>query len=130
MITYDWPKVFTFSKGDSSVILGVMGYLYYMPMVKNNYDFNTKKLSSMNWEGTSYLVNPKPLLAARQTIDDVTLAEYVALASFRNLAEYYATKRTTLRVEECPVPVESLKENKLLTVANGHIHFCWEETLH
>lgn len=130
MIFFDWPTVFRESQALPSKILDIVAYITFKPIPKNHYDTHIKRLSTINWVGHSFLLNPKKVIAAREVYTDDKLAEYVALASFRNYNEYKVTKRATLSVYECPISTESLISNKLLTIQNDQIYFCWEEALH
>lgn len=130
MVTYGWLTVYKQAKGYPSVILDIMEYVIERPIPKDNYDVRTKKMSNIDWSGDSFLLNPKALVANRHNFKEKELAEYVGLASFRNLAEYKTTGRKTLAVEDCPVPIESIQENRLLTIHEGQIYFKWEETTH
>jgi hypothetical protein len=130
MIIFDWTKVYNMSGGSSSNIINIIAYLVIKPLPLNNYDANIKRLSSIDWSGNSYILNPMPIITARKGIGINDLAQYVALASFRNLAEYKTTKRATLSTMESPVDLELLKNNKLLTIVDDTIFFCWEETRH
>ncbi len=128
MIIFDWTKVYQTSGGSSSNIINIIAYLTLKPLPLNNYDHKIKRLSQIDWSGNSYLLNPMPVITARRDIGVHELAQYVALASFRNLAEYKTTKRATLRTIESPVDLELLKNNELLTIVDDQIFFCWEET--
>jgi hypothetical protein len=130
MIFFDWPTVFTESEALPHKLLDIITYITLKPIPKNHYDAHIKRLSVINWVGHSFLLNPRKVITSRDVYPDEKLAEYVALASFRNYNQYKVTKQTTLSVYECPVSTESLKENKLLTIQNDQIYFCWEEVLH
>lgn len=129
MITYDWLRVYKHSGGNSVSILSIVAYITFQPLPKNKYDPITK-YQLIDWSGDSFLVNPAAVIYNRTVVDQEELATYVALASFRSLAEYKVTGRKTLMVEASPLPVESLTKNSLLSIQNGEIYFCWEETTH
>ena len=129
MITYDWKKVWSRSEGTSAKILDIISYLTYMQIPENIYDPNMRFVDT-DWRGISFIVNPKPILEYRVGIYEQDLAEYVALASFRSLAEYKVTKRTTLYLWESPIDPENFNNNKFLSIYNDAIHFRWEEATH
>jgi len=129
VITYNWLKIYQVSQGVPTAIVGILAYLAFRPLPKNNYD-PIKKYTDVNWDGDSFLLNPAAVIYNRSNCSDKELAEYVALASFRSLAEYKVTGRKTLHVEECPIQLESVNNNKLLSIQNNQIYFCWEETTH
>ena len=126
MITYDWKKIWWKSEADPSKILDIIEYLAYKPIPKNKYD-NVMHFVDIDWSGISFILHPEPIIQYRIKQYEKELAEYVALASFRSLAEYKATKRTTLYLEESPLTITSLNDNRFLTLENDTIHFRWEE---
>lgn len=129
MIFFDWIKLYRESEGIPHKVLDIIAYLTFKPLAENKYDTRILRMSSINWVGTSYLINPKKVLTSRGKASDEKLAEYVALASFRNYNQYRVTKQATLSIYECPVSLDSLQNNKLLTIQNDQIYFCWEEVL-
>lgn len=129
MIIYNWQKVFVHSGGGASNILNIIAYITFKPIPKNNYD-PIKKYVEIDWRGDSFLLNPEEIIYNRKKFSERDLANYVALASFRSLAEYKVTKRKTLPVLECPVPLESIANNELLSIQKDQIYFLWEETTH
>lgn len=129
MIKYDWLRIFKKSEGHPTAILNIIAYITFDPIPKNAYD-PIKKYTQIDWDGDSFLLNPSAVLFNRKKVSEKDLAEYVALASFRSLAEYKVTGRKTLSVMECPVSLETVNRNPLLSVSEGKIYFCWEETTH
>ena len=111
-------------------ILNILAYITFKPLPKNDFDTNNLKYSRVDWRGDSFLLNPAAIIYNRSRVSEKWLADYVALASFRSLAEYKVTGRKTLMVQECPVSLDSLNINPLLSIINGEIYFCWEETTH
>jgi len=127
MIIYDWKKVWQKSEGSSSRILDIISYLTHAQVPKDIYD-PILRFVDVDWRGISYLVNPEPVFEHRVRMYEKELAEYVALASFRNLADYKVTKRTTLPLMESPIDAESINNNRFLLLRDdGLIHFRWEE---
>ena len=130
MITYNWLQVYKQANGMPNSILNIMAYICFRPLPKNKHDSKIMRYAQINWTGDSFLINPTAVIFNRNTVEEKHLANYVALASFRSLAEYKVTGRKTLLAQECPVAVESLYNNPLLSIQNGEIYFCWEETTH
>jgi hypothetical protein len=56
------------------------------------------------------------------------VAEYVGIASFRNYHEYVKNLDTTLDLIFCKVNEDIIKQNRLLDIRDGFIHFKFEET--
>lgn len=129
MITYNWKTVWQKSDGETSKILDIISYLTYKQIPDNIYD-PVMKYVDTDWSGLSFIVNPKPIIEHRVKMYEQELAEYVALASFRNLAEYKVTKQTTLHVLASPVDTESINNNRFLILRDNEIHFRWEEITH
>ena len=129
MITYNWLKIYKHSSGIPSNILNIIAYISFKPLPKNDYD-PIKKFTGIDWSGDSFLINPEAIIYNRRKVSEKDLAEYVALASFRSLAEYKVTRRKTLSIMECPVTMESINNNPLLSIQDEEIYFCWEETKH
>lgn len=130
MITYNWLKVYNKSSGSPTSILNIVAYITFRPLPKNDFDKNNLKYSQIDWSGDSFLINPSAVIFNRSRVREKHLADYVALASFRSLADYKVTGRKTLSVQGCPVPLDSLQTNPLLSIIDGEIYFCWEETTH
>ena len=129
MITYSWKTVWQKSEGNPGKILDIIQYITYQQIPENIYD-PVMRFIDTDWSGISFIVNPKPILENRISIYERDLAEYVALASYRSLAEYKATKRTFLYEFESPIGLERLHENRFLIATNDEIHFMWEEKSH
>lgn len=127
MITYNWVKVFKYSQGRPRDILDIMRYLTNSPIPRNDYD-PIIKFTRVDWTGSSFLVNPEEIQKNRGIVSEKELAEYVALASFRSLAEYQVTGRKTLPIQHLPVAMELINNNKLLSAIDNEVFFCWEET--
>ena len=129
MIFYDWAKLYRKTEGSASRIVTTVAYITFPSLPKNRYD-PTYHLSYEDWSGDSFLLHPEKILSNRSKFNDTELAEYIALASFRSYAEYVTTGKRTLSEILCPVKLNDLKNNRLLTFQNGEIYFCWEEVTH
>lgn len=126
MIKYDWRTVYSYAAGKPSKILDIIYYLSFPkePLLDNSI------YSGIDWDGSSFLIHPEPIFDVRYHKNESMLAEYVALASFRNLAEFRVTKRRTLPLMESPMSAGKLITNDYLSIYNEEIHFCWEEAKH
>ena len=60
----------------------------------------------------------------------IELAEYIALASYRNYANYKAMNIKTLDHLMVNITRSEIENNRLLTLREGKIYFLWEETAH
>ena len=129
MIFYNWRKIYKFSCGKPSVILDTIYYIIYRPVPKNKWD-RFYLISKENWTGKSFLLNPEEIYFHRLQYSDVEFAQYVALASLRNYADYKATNRTYLSGVRLPknMDLTKLKQNRLLTIDEyNNVYFLWEE---
>lgn len=125
IILYDWRKIYRFSKGKPDrVILALRALVGEVPNHKNQplYYAYIKDFS-----GKSFLVNPKRLIEESAFYKAKEIAEYTALASFRNYADYTLTNKTTLDLLHVPVRHEIITNNRLLRIEGDKVHFLFEE---
>ena len=126
MLLFDWKKVYDTAAGSIYNCNMIMEMLIRGSVPKNKYD-PIYKFSSKNFTGSSFLVHPEFLLYNSYKYTQRELCIYYALASLRSLPEYLATHKTTLDALHCPVPVEEIKDNRLLIVLEDEITFIYEE---
>ena len=125
MLYYNWKRIMRLSERKScKIISAIESMLQNKPssyfakhLVKNGIDL----------KGTSYLLNPEPLVAKRYLWGSKHTAEYIGLAALRNIVDYTVFGDKSLEIEKSPIPIEKLKSNKLLTIRNGRIYFYYEE---
>lgn len=130
MITYNWLQMRHYSEGKPKGILEALEFITYPRIPNNRYDVVTKQLCEIDWKGNSFILNPEAILEHKNFYSNTELAEYVGLASFRNLAEYITTGQKTLSIADSPLNIETIKSNRLLTLTDGKVYFRWEETTH
>ena len=126
MLLFDWKKVFDTAAGSVYNCNLIMEMLIKGKIPKNKYD-PIYKFSSKNFVGNSFLVHPEFLLYHSHKYDQKEICMYYALASLRSLSEYYASGKTKLDPLHCPVPLEEIKDNRLLIVLEDEIIFIYEE---
>ena len=126
MFLYDWQKVYKEARGNISSCNLIMGMLIKKQIPNNKYD-PIYKFSNKNFSGVSFLVHPDVLLYESYKYSQRELAEYYALASVRGLGEYIASRKTTLDILHCPVDLELINSNRLLSIKKDTIHFLYEE---
>jgi len=125
IILYDWKKIYRFSKGKPDrVILALRALVGEIPKHINQplYFAYIKDFS-----GKSFLVNPERLIEESAFYKAKEIAEYTALASFRNYADYTLTNKTTLDLLHVPVRHEIITNNRLLKIKDDKVHFLLEE---
>jgi hypothetical protein len=86
------------------------------------YHFYIRDLS-----GKSFLVNLPQLLEEDFFYKPKEIAEYVALASFRNYSYYATTGDTSLDLLHSPVRQDIIINNRLLSIENDRVRFKYEE---
>ena len=125
-ILFDWKKIHKASGGKVKNIFLILKCLTTKakPFNKRGMAYN---FYNTDFSGDSYLLNPELLLKYSHCYTLKELAQYIALASYRNYAEYKMAGVTTLKLTSCPVTLEKIKENRLLEIKNGVIHFLFEE---
>mgnify|MGYP001380721220 CR=1 FL=1 len=72
---------------------------------------------------------PEKLLTERLKYTNKEVAEYVAVASYRNYLEYMNTGDAKLHLIDFPLFEEIINNNRLLHMEDGTIHFKFEEAL-
>lgn len=126
IIFFDWRKIYLFSKRDPKrVILALRALNGEVP--KHIYD-ELYFAYIKNFQGKSFLINPSGLLEATAFYKAKEIAEYLALASFRNHANYTMTNDATLDLLHVPVRHELITNNRLLHIDNNKVYFQYEET--
>ena len=126
MIKYNWEKINSETKGDSTSILTIIHLLTYKRIPASRKD-NTYKYFGKSFVGDSFLLNPRQLLAERRNYSNKEAAEYIAIASYRNYFNYKQTGQTTLELIHLPVTTTIVNRNRLLRIENGLVHFLFED---
>ena len=126
MLLFDWKKVYDTAQGDISSCNLIMEMLIKKSIPRNKYD-PIYRFSQRNFSGNSFLVHPEFLVHHSYKYTKKELCVYYALASLRSLPEYMAFNKTTLESLHCPVPLDDIKDNRLLIVDDEEITFIYEE---
>jgi hypothetical protein len=129
MLLYDWNKIFKKANGRASTIFMIVEMLVKASIPRNKYD-PLYKYYEVDFRGESFLAHPDVLIynAFRHTRSDI--AVYLAIASLRSIAEYFASGDTTISLLELPLdPFNHLDnpEDSLLYVEDDRLHFLYEE---
>ena len=126
MFLYDWQKIFHKAEGDATVIFKIFKMMVTDQIPDNKYDL-LYKFNYINFIGASFLIHPDVLLYYSYKNSHVEIAQYLALASLRPLADYYATGETSLNLAICEVDVTLFLDNRLLHIDDERVHFIYEE---
>ena len=127
MVRYDWKKILKVTKGSIVDILLVVHTLTYN-LTPKNYRDPLYKYWNKDWSGNSFLITPEAIFEKRPQFSDREWAEYIAVASYRNLNSYNENRKTTLDLLHNPVPEIIIKNNRLLKIEDGVIHFRFEKS--
>ena len=126
MIKYNWEKINSETKGDSTSILTIIHLLTYKRIPASRKD-KTYKYFGKSFVGHSFLLNTRQLLTERKNYSNKEAAEYISVASYRNYFNYKQTGETTLELIHLPVNTSIVNRNRLLRVENGLVHFLFED---
>jgi hypothetical protein len=126
MLLYDWNKIFDVTKGNPSAIYLIIKLLVNKEIPRNNYD-KIFKYANLDFSGDCFLVHPDILLYHSYKHSFRDIAQYIALASLRPLADYLATGDKTLDLLTCEVDRELFNDNSLLHIKKNRVYFKYEE---
>jgi len=128
MITFNWKKIFKASNQKPSECIRIISMLTYKNIPANRYD-PLYKYRVYNFSGISFLINPEELLYNAGKFTNKQVIAYISLASLRSLAEYLLTGEKTLDLFHVPEGLQQyLKNNRLLNVKDGRVHFLYEKS--
>src|SRR5210317_1303953 len=127
MLLYDWKKIFEISDGvPSDCVLNLR--MMVEGLIPRNKKDPIYKYYTKDFKGASFLAHPDVLLFNRYKHTNVEIAQYMALASLRSVAEYYAYGTTTLDLLHIPMDKSLFNDNSLLYIdENDMLHFLYEE---
>jgi hypothetical protein len=126
VLLFDWKKVFDTAQGNIAACNMIMDMLVKSQVPRNKYD-PIYKYSYKDFAGDSFLLHGEMLLYNSYKYTQKELCIYYALASLRSTAEYFATQKTTLDTLHCPVPLETINDNRLLIISSNEITLIYEE---
>lgn len=126
MLLYDWKKIFETAEGVPSACVLIFRMMTEGLVPKNKKD-PVYKYFNKDYSGDSFLVHPDVLLYNRYKHENWEIAQYLALASLRSSANYFAYKDTTLDLLHVPVDRDLFETNSLLRIEDNKIHFLYEE---
>ena len=125
-ILFDWKKICRAADNKVGNIFSILTVITTSVKPKSTRDRHYK-YSTMDFSGRSYLLHPEKLLEFSHCYTTKEIAEYIALASYRNYSEYIMSGDCTLKLTSSPVSQTKINSNRLLQVKNGRIHFLFEE---
>ena len=126
VLLFDWKKVYDTADGNIPACNTIMEMLINKQIPRNKFD-RIYKYSNKNFTGSCFLLHGDLLLYHSYKYTQKELCIYYALASLRNYADYIAYNKTTLDPLHCPVPLDEIKDNRLLIIEDDEITFIYEE---
>jgi len=126
MLLYNWNKVFKDANGNVNDVVLIFKMLTKGLVPYNTYD-KLYKFYLKDYSGKSYVLHPDVLLYNLYKYTNIEAAQYIALASLRPLAEYYASGEVTLDLFHNPIDRSLFINNRLLRVEDEKLHFLFEE---
>ena len=126
MILFNWKKIVQDSGGGSDDIFAILHLITFNSVPKNTKDI-LYKYYQKDFSGDSFLIHPEMIFTERRSYGTLAWLHYIHLASFRNLSNYLETKDATLDLLHSPVKEETIKDNSLLNIEDGRIHFLFEK---
>ena len=127
MFLFSWKKIYKISGGSINTIYLIFKMLVNSEIPKNKYD-PIYKYYEKNYSGQSFLVSPKKLLEVAFKYKRKEVVEYIVLASYRSYTDYIMYGTLTLDVMHSPLPLNKLKNNRLLHIEDNKIHFLYEKS--
>ena len=127
MFLFSWKKIYKISGGSINTIYLIFKMLVNSEIPKNKYD-PIYKYYEKNYSGQSFLVSPKKLLEVAFKYERKEVVEYIVLASYRSYTDYIMYGTLTLDVMHSPLPLNKLKNNRLLHIEDNKIHFLYEKS--
>ena len=126
MLLYDWKKISKEAGMSSRRIILAVYSMIARELPKNRYDPLFRYIKQ-DFTGSSFLVNPYALFHNRHLWTEKEVADYIGLASYRNLAEYRIHGKLTLDLSHSPVGKDAINKNRLLRIEGNDIHFLYED---
>jgi len=125
-IRFDWKKICRAADNKVGNIYDILTVITNKTKPKSMRD-RLYRYSGMDFSGHSYMLYPEKLLAFSHCYTTKEMAEYLALASYRNYSEYIMSGDCTLKLTSSPVSQTKINSNRLLQIKDGKIRFLFEE---
>jgi len=128
MVFYNWNKFSEISKGDAKDIVLLFTILALKLKVPNSAKSRKRHFYTQNLIGDSFIINEKDLLKSNTSLRNI--AQYIALASYRNYLDYRWYGNLTLPLKYSKIDRDIIDKNPLLIIdEKNNIHFKYEEKL-
>lgn len=127
-ILFDWKKICRAADNKVGNIFAILTVITNKSKPRSMRD-KAYKYYGMDFFGQSYLLHPEKLLEFSHCYTTKEMAEYLALASYRNYSEYLMSGDCTLKLTTSPVSQTKINSNRLLQIKDGKVHFLFEEVI-
>ena len=124
IILFNWKKILRRAKYKQGRALKIFYYLSHDLEIKSLEDPMSPLMLGMDYSGSSFVLNPKPIFSGKYT--DLERIQYIAMASLRSYPEYKLRKTTTLHFLLSPLSEKQINNNRLLNLDNNQIRFKYE----
>lgn len=128
MIRYSWRRIYRKTGGSSKRIVLALKAIISTSLPKDRFD-PIYNYYYTDFSGDSFLLDPVSLSTNSFRYSPKEIAQYIALASFRNYAYYRATKDASLELLHSPMSEDNINQNSLLRIRDGRVYFYYEESI-
>lgn len=119
---FDLKEVDKDYAGDPVKTLELFHYLITKKPVRKGW-----KIPSKNYIGSSFLLNPKPLLGVVKQVDILFIIQYIKAAALRDYTLYKLYGIKYLPLSYYPdINLTSIKHNPLITIKDNNLIFKFE----
>lgn len=126
MVFYNWNKFSELSKGDVKDIVLLFVIASLKLKTPSSSSSRNRHFYTQNLSGDSFIINEKDLLKSNTSLKYI--AQYIALASYRNYLDYKWYGNTTLPLKYSEIDRDIIDKNPLLIIdEKNNIHFKYEE---
>jgi len=126
MLLFNWKKIYRITNGNAYDCVLIFKMLTKGLVPKNRYD-RIYKFYMKDYSGDSFIAHPEVLLYNLDKYTKIEVGQYLALASLRSLAAYYATGDTTLDLFHNSIDRSLFINNRLLSIEGDIMTFKYEE---
>jgi len=128
MVYYNWRTIYREGKGSGRECWRIFKMLAEGQIPQNMKDPIYKYKEKENiFVGQSFIVNDSALIRNESKYSEKELAIYLALASYRSLAEYISFNKISLDTIKLRIPEDLYIKNRLILVDKSLIRFKYEE---
>ena len=133
MLIFNWSRIYRAAEGNPVEIVRIIRMLSNRYIPKHDKDPMYKYHSKNFRDGRNFLIHADLLIYNEALYTHRDIAIYVGLASFRTLADWCTTGKTTLNVLQAPLELDNLLDivnsNPLLGLDGMEVSFLYEDPI-